>query len=322
MRTVEISRTGAPDVLKLRERPDPVPRTGEIVLNVRAAGVNFADIAARLGLYPDAPKIPFVPGYEVSGTTPDGRRVVAVTRFQGYADRVLVRPDQIFSLPDNFSFEEGAAIPVNYLTAWVALVKMARLVKGEQVLVEQGAGGVGLAALQIALHHGAEVWSVVGSDDKAKFVKERGAKPLVRGRDPWPKPVDVILDPTGTGGIARNVEHLSAAGRMILYGASDFVTGKTRNLPATIWKYVTRARIDPFVMMNQNYGVYGLNVLHYWSKAPGQVAEGFAALEAGMRAGWLRPHVGATFPLERAAEAHAYIQERRNFGKVVLTCPS
>lgn len=321
MRVVEIPRPGPPEVLRVAERPDPPVGPGERRIRVRAIGINFADIMGRMGLYPDAPPFPFVPGYEVAGLDDEGRRVVAVTRFGGYAETAVVRPEQMAPLPDSFSFEEGAAIPVNYLTAWVAIERMARLQRGERVLIKTAAGGVGLAAIQIAQRHDAEIWGTVGSTDKAWFLKEHGvAHPIARGRDPMPPDgsIDLILDPTGAAAIAGNLKMLSPGGRMVLYGASDFVTGRTRNLIGTAWKFLWTPKIDPYKLMYANRGIYGLNMLTWW-REPADLVSAMSALSAGIDEGWLRPHVGATFPFERAAEAHAYIQDRKNIGKVVLT---
>ncbi|HEV3129635.1 MAG TPA: alcohol dehydrogenase catalytic domain-containing protein, partial [Solirubrobacteraceae bacterium] len=169
MRAVVITRHGPPEVLQVQERPDPAPGPGEALIEVHAAGINFADLMARVGLYPDAPKPPSVVGYEVAGTVAalgpeadgklrEGQRVVAPVRFNGYAEQAVVRADGVVPLPDTLSFEEGAAIPVNYSTAWEALIRQANLHPGERVLVHAAAGGVGIAATQIAKRVGAEVW--------------------------------------------------------------------------------------------------------------------------------------------------------------------
>ena len=169
MRAVVITRHGPPEVLQVQERPEPQPGPGEVVIDVRAAGINFADLMARLGLYPDAPKPPCVIGYEVAGVLAAlgdgvdgglevGQRVVAPTRFGGYAERVAALADGVVPLPESMSFEEGAAVPIAYATAWEALIRAANLHRGERVLIQAAAGGVGIAATQIAKRAGAEVW--------------------------------------------------------------------------------------------------------------------------------------------------------------------
>ncbi len=314
MRVVEITRAGPPEVLVSREVPDPPANPELLRIDVKAVGVNFADIMGRMGLYPDAPRIPYVPGYEVAGLC-EGKPVVALTRFQGYADRVFVRRDQFFPLPESLSFAEGAAIPVNYATASVALEDMSRIRKGDRVLVEQGAGGVGIAALQICLHAGAEFVGVVSSKEKADFLRARGGKAVLRD-GPIEGPFDAILDPTGASALGRDFGLLAPGGRIVLYGASEFVRGRKRNLLSTAWRYVRRPKIDPYELANLSRGIFGLNMLTY---GPEGTRRAMARILEGAREDWIKPHVGATFPLERAAEAHAFVQDRKNIGKVVLT---
>src|SRR3954454_25051338 len=168
MRAVVITEHGGPDVLRVEERPDPPVGPGEVRIAVRAAGINFADTLARTGLYPDAPKPPCVVGYEVAGevqsvgdrqqSVKPGDRVVAVTRFNGQAELVAVREDQVYALPERLSFEEGAAFPVNYATAQAALVVMAGLQAGERVLIHAAVVGVGISATQVAKRIVAEVF--------------------------------------------------------------------------------------------------------------------------------------------------------------------
>src|SRR5207249_1472735 len=183
MRSVWITRTGPPEVLEVRDGPDPVPGPGQVLVRVRASGVNFADVSARLGLYPDAPPRPCVVGYEVAGTVEAlgpgadgglavGRRVVALTRFGGYAEAVAVPTAQVFPLADGMGFEDAAAIPVNYLTAVLILRHFGNVKRGERVLVHAAAGGVGMAAIQLCRIAGAEV---IGTASAAKHAQLREA---------------------------------------------------------------------------------------------------------------------------------------------------
>lgn len=314
MRVVEISRAGPPEVLVAREIPDPPVESGSVVIEVKAVGVNFADVMGRMGLYPDAPPIPYVPGYEVAGLC-EGKPVVALTRFRGYATRVVVRREQIFPLPETLTLVEGAAIPVNYATAWVALEDMARVRKGDRVLVEQGAGGVGVAALQICLRAGAEFVGVVSSKEKIDFLRSHGGGAVLRD-GPIEGPFDAILDPTGASALDRDFGLLRPGGRIVLYGASEYVSGRKRKLLSTAWKYLRRPKIDPYDLCNRSRGIFGLNMLTYGAEGTKRAMD---RLMEGAREGWVKPHVGATFPLEKAAEAHEYIQGRKNVGKVVLT---
>ena len=179
MRQIWITRTGAPEVLAVKEAPDPQPKAGEVRVRVEASGINFADILGRMGLYPDQPPIPVVPGYEVSGRVDTvgpgvegdwtGRDVIAMTRFGGYADTVCVPVNQVFARPAGMSALEGAAVPVNYFTAWQLVVVMGGLKRNETVLVHSAGGGVGIAATQIAKHLGAQVIGTASASKHAQL---------------------------------------------------------------------------------------------------------------------------------------------------------
>src|SRR3954449_5682985 len=183
MRAVVLTGQGGPEVLQVQERPDPPVGPGEVRIAVKAAGINFADTMARVGLYPDAPKPPCVLGYEVAGEIESvgegvtsfktGGRVMAGTRFNGQAELVTVAEDQVLQLPEQMGFEEGAAFPVNYGTAYAALVLMGGLKGGERVLIHAAAGGVGISATQIARSIGAEVFGTA-SPSKHDAIREQG----------------------------------------------------------------------------------------------------------------------------------------------------
>src|SRR5713226_5184708 len=183
MRAVVITKHGGPNVLAVQERPDPPIGPGEVRIDVAAAGVNFADVMARMGLYPDAPKTPCIVGYEVAGTILElgegvdglthGQRVVAGTKFGGYASQVMVPASDVVPLPEELTFEQGAAIPVNYATAWAGLIRYGALEAGERVLIHAAAGGVGIAATQIAKRAGAEVYGTA-SPGKHERIRELG----------------------------------------------------------------------------------------------------------------------------------------------------
>ena len=189
MRSVVLTKHGPPEVLQVQERPEPEAGPGEVVIDVHAAGINFADLMARVGLYPDAPKPPTVVGYEVAGIVSRlgdgveglsvGDRVMAGTRFGGYSERVAAKADDVAALPDELSFEQGAAVPVNYVTAYLGLIRFGSLEPGERVLVHAAAGGVGIAATQIAKARGAEVY---GTASPGKHDAIRGFGVRARAR--------------------------------------------------------------------------------------------------------------------------------------------
>ena len=337
MRQVVIPRHGGPDVFETREASDPVPQATEIRIRVRAAGVNFADILARLGLYPDAPKPPVVVGYEVAGRVEAvgeavtgfsaGDRVMAMTRFGGYADAVVVPAEQVFRFPNALSDAEAAAIPVNYLTAAIALYRMAALAPGETVLIHNAGGGVGIAATQLARLRRATVIGTASAfkhDALRSFGVEHtidyrhanvadDVRQITHGRG-----VDVILDPVGGHSFTTSYRMLAPLGRLVLFGLSAAAPGEKRNLWKAFRAWKATPRFDPLSLINRNRGVFGLNVGHLWDSQQ-QLAPLLDVLMDELQAGRLRPVVARTFPLERAADAHRFIQSRQNIGKVVLT---
>src|ERR1051325_11222687 len=233
MRQIVTTKNGGIEVLEVQQKPDPNPGAGEVVVNVRAAGLNFADILARQGLYPDGPPKPCVMGYEVSGVVEAvgenvdpsmvGRAVIAMTRFGGQAELGAVPAAQTFEKPGQLSFEEAAAIPVNYLTAWALIVTMGGLQKDEAVLIHNAGGGVGLAALEIARHIGAKTFGTA-SAGKHEFLRARGLDHPIdyRNQDWLPallfltnnRGVELIIDPLGGSSWKQSYSALRATGRM------------------------------------------------------------------------------------------------------------
>jgi NADPH:quinone reductase-like Zn-dependent oxidoreductase len=337
MRQMVIVKHGPPEVLQPREAADPAPGDGEVRIAVRAAGVNFADVIARIGFYPDAPKPPVVVGYEVAGTVDavgagvtgfrPGDPVVALTRFGGYSTAVVVPVSNAFLKPPQLDDVEAAAIPVNYLTALLALYRFANLTAGETVLIYGAAGGVGIAATQLAKLRNA---IVVGTASAGKMdaIHQLGVDhpidhqhedvPAVVRRKTAGRGADVILDPIGGRNFAVSYKLLAPLGRLILYGVSSIAPGERRSLLHGLRTVLTMPTFRPLSLMNRNRAVMGLNLGHLWEEVQ-QLRRAMDLLLAEVSAGRLRPVVGKTFPLERAADAHRYLQSRANIGKVVLT---
>jgi NADPH:quinone reductase-like Zn-dependent oxidoreductase len=336
VRQIVTTGTGGIEVLKVQEKPDPKPRAGEIAIRVRAAGLNFADILSRQGLYPDSPPKPCVMGYEVSGVieavgegiNPSfvGKSVAAMTRFGGQSDIVVVKATQVFDKPANLTFEQAAAIPVNYLTAYALLVVMGSLHEGESLLIHNAGGGVGLAALDIAKKIGAVTYGTA-SPSKHKFLAERGLDHAIdyRGQDWQPvlkeltngRGVDLIIDPIGGSHWKKSFASLRHTGRLGMFGVStasaNGFTGKLKMLKAVIQTPWFHA----LPLLNRNRGVFGLNLGHMWHE-PEKVAIWMRDILRGVEEGWVQPHVDQAFSFDEAGKAHQYLEARKNIGKVVL----
>jgi NADPH:quinone reductase-like Zn-dependent oxidoreductase len=331
MRVVVITKHGAPDVLKVEERPDPPLSAGEVRIGVAAAGINFADVMARVGLYQDAPKPPCVVGYEAAGTilelgegvrdlTP-GQRVVAGTQFGGYASQVVVPADNVVALPDRLSFEQGAAIPVNYATAWAGLIGYGNLQPGERVLIHAAAGGVGIAATQIAKRQGAEVYGTASPSKHQRIVDNGVDRALDYTKPGWERNLpkfDLIMDAIGGKSFRRSYTLLNPGGRLVAFGASAVMSGEKRNLVTALGTVVRMPRFSMIKQMSESKAVIGLNMLTLW-KDKGTLKPWIEPLQAMLDDGTVEPVVAGEFSFERAGEAHRMISERRNVGKVVLT---
>lgn len=336
MRQIVTTTTGGIDVLKVQQKPDPTPRDDQVVIRVRAAGLNFADILARQGLYPDSPPKPVVMGYEVAGVVEAagkdvnssfvGKSVAAMTRFGGQSEMVAVKANQIFEKPDKLTFEQTAAIPVNYLTAYALLVVMGSLHAGESVLIHNAGGGVGLAALDIAKKIGAVTYGTA-SPGKHQFLAERGLDHAIdyRKQDWLPvlkdltdgRGVDLVIDPIGGAHWKKSYAALRATGRLGMFGISTVsangLAGKLNMLKAAI----QTPRFHPFGLLNKNRGVFGLNLGHMWHE-PEKVAVWMRDILRGVDEGWVNPYVDRSFSFDQAGDAHRYLEERKNIGKVVL----
>jgi NADPH:quinone reductase-like Zn-dependent oxidoreductase len=330
-RLVQIPRYGAPDVLRVIEGGDPVAAAGQVVVDVAACGVNFADTMARVGLYADAPKPPMVVGYEVAGTIAAvgdgvdagrvGERVMAGTQFGGYASRVAVPAGDAIPLADRLSFEQGAAIPVNYATAWAGLLGYGSLRSGEKVLIQAAGGGVGIAATQIAKRAGAEVWGTA-SPSKHDAIRANGVDHAVDYRSSgwWEglPPFDLILDAIGGRQFRRSYRMLRAGGRLVAFGASSVHQGERRNYAKVLPEALPMLRgFNLIEQMESSKAVIGLNMLTLW-KDRGTLQPWIEPLDELIEDGTVQPVVSDAVPFDRAADAHRIIGERRNVGKVVL----
>jgi NADPH:quinone reductase-like Zn-dependent oxidoreductase len=339
MRALVITEYGGPDVLKVEERPAPEPGDGEVRVAVKAAGINFADLLARQGLYSDAPKAPCVVGYEFAGEVESvgsdvsdvqpGQRVMGGCRFGGQSELVVTKPDNLVPLPDDWSFAEGAALPVVYATAYAALVRYGSVREGERVLLQAAAGGVGIAATQIAKLTGAG--EVFGTASASKHDAIRGFgvdhpidyantdfRKEIRRITGEKQPLDFVLDGVGGASFRKGWSMLRAGGRMVGIGASSVSGGDKRSIPKVAKMLANTPVFHPLPMMQTSRGFIGLNMLTLWD-SKGSLEEYIEPLRKWIDEGALRPVVAEEFPLDKGADAHRFIQERKNVGKVVLT---
>ncbi len=336
-RQVQISRYGGPEVLKTIESPEPIPQKNEVRIHVQAIGINFADILARQGLYLDAPKAPCVVGYEVAGTVEAvgnknldallGKRVFALTHFGGYSEKVILPATQLFLIPDSLDFFQAATLPVNYLTAYQLVKVMGGLQKEEAILIHNAGSGVGLATLAMAKKIGAKTFGTA-SPGKHDRLRQFGLDhPINYTQNDWFKElmfltkdqgVELILDPLGGKNWAQSYQALRCTGRLGMFGVSSttesHLLGKLKFLKL-LWDMPW---FNPVKLMNQNRAVFGVNLGKMWHESE-KIMIWMQAILQGVTDGWIKPHVDKVFPMEQASDAHAYIEARKNFGKVLLS---
>jgi NADPH:quinone reductase-like Zn-dependent oxidoreductase len=317
---------------------------------VKAAGIIFADVQMRMGLYPEAPRPPFVPGFEVAGVVTEvgpkagsfrvGDRVLGVSVFGGYTREIVLPVAQVRATPAHLDDAEAAAIPVSFLTAWIALVDMARVRPGDRVLVPGAAGGVGTALVQIAARAGASVIGLVGSPAKREAVLSLGAREVFtyeewtgRGGTGGSSPLgrrtrtatairefDVIVDPRGGRALRDSLRRLAEGGRVVSCGVSDIVRGPRRSVIRTLATLLRTPILNPIGLGMRNQGVFGMNLLRLFDTESGMriAARAMDAVLEVFRQRGFRVIVGGTYPLAQAGDAHAFLQSRISVGKVVL----
>lgn len=338
MKAVWIPKFGKADVLEVREGPDPTPEPGHVRIRVVAAGINFADIMARQGLYPDAPPPPMIVGYEVSGTIDaigdgvtdraEGQRVLAMTRFGGYSDTVCVDATQCFVMPERMTFEEGAALPVTYLTAYHMLFNVFRVRPGDHVLIHQAAGGVGTAASQLCRSVGGVTTYGTASAAKHDYVRSNGCDhPIDYHRADYVKRVNeltsgrgvnVVLDALGGEDWKKGYSLLRPGGLLVAFGWANMAKFGKRRVTHVVGQLTRMPWWPPAKLMSENKGVAGVNMGHLWGERE-MTRNAFTNLLKLYEEGAIKSHVDRSFPFEQAGEAHAYIEAGQNVGKVLLT---
>jgi NADPH:quinone reductase-like Zn-dependent oxidoreductase len=342
MRALVVRRYGPPEVLEVQQAPDPQPKPGEVLIRVKAVGVNFADLLQRMGLYPDSPKPPFIPGLEIAGVVEKaaesgaqehgdnlrpGEAVVALTDFKAYAEWVAVPAASVYRLPAGMGFNDGAAIPANYLTAYEAIVTMGNMQPGQRILIHSAAGGVGTAAVQLARSRGLFVFGTAGPA-KQEYLRKIGVQHAIDYEKSdfvevigkyAPGGVDMVMDPIGGKSWEKSYSCLAPGGRLVVYGfsvaaASDGKMDRLRGAKALM----QTPKFNPLDLMKKGAAVIGVNLTQarqHGDHLHAEMNEIFRLYSTGK----IKPMISKTFPLEQAAAAHQYVQERKNLGKVILT---
>jgi synaptic vesicle membrane protein VAT-1 len=339
MKAIVVKEHGDTGQMELRELPEPVPREGEILIAVKAVGVNFADVLSRLGLYKAAPKPPFVPGIEVAGTVEaagqgttgwlKGDRVMAFCPFGGYAEKVAVPETFAMKIPKGVTFNEAAAFPVQYLTAYHGLFQLAHVRPADSVLVHAAAGGVGIACLQLLGPTGGKVYATVGSEAKEKVVLQEcpRARVIIKAKEDFAdvireetggRGIDVVMDSIGGGVFRSSWDLLAPFGRHVLFGAAAAVKPGAIARVGALWRLRKMLAVFPLGMIDRNRTLSAFNLYHLAGR-PDVVREAADALLELWAKGTIGPRVGLSLPLEKAAEAHRRMQGRQTTGKVILT---
>jgi len=336
MKAIVIPRFGSSAVLEVRDFPVPQPAPGQVRISVKAAGLNFAEVSARQGLYPDAPKPPVVVGYEVAGWVDavgdsstgfsPGERVWALTRFGGHAESVCTPAALVRRLPPSLSFEKAAAVPVVYATAVLLVAEYGRVQANDRVLIHMAAGGVGLAAIQLCRRVPGVTLFGTASASKHAFLKEQGLHHAIDYRTQDfeaevrrltdGKGVHLILDPMGGANWKKNYRLLAPLGRLMLFGLANATRPGTRSLLHAAWQILQSPRWTPMQLMD-NRAVMGLNLGHLFEEHE-VIRAGLDRLERMLNEGTIDPVIDRVFPFSQAAEAHLRIEQRLNVGKVVL----
>jgi synaptic vesicle membrane protein VAT-1 len=342
MRAMVVRRYGPPEVFESQDVPDPQPKPGEVLIRVKAIGVNFADLLQRMGIYPGVPKAPFVPGLEIAGVVEKvsdggkagegdslkrGDAVVAFTQFNAYAQWAAVPARQAYRLPAGMPFEDGAAIPVNYITAYHSMFTMGNLQPGDRILIHGAAGGVGIAAIQLARTRGLVVFGTAGPA-KQDYLKKNGVNHAIDYSQQdfvavvkkfAPDGIEMVMDAIGGKSFSRSENCLGPTGRLVVYGFSAAAgpDGKRNMLRGAIALAQT-PRFHPLKRMSQNHAVIGVNLGRMMSRGA-LLRKELDDLFRMYGEGKIKPVIGKSFPLADAAAAHRYIHDRKNVGKVILT---
>lgn len=344
MQKVIIHKPGGYEQLRIEKHPDLTPCPGEVLIEVEAIGINYADCVTRMGLYASARQYvgyPITPGFEVAGRVAacgagvddldNGTPVIGISRFGAYATQVAIPRQQVFTLPGKLSIAEGAGFPAVFLTAWYALFELAHPHSGDRILIHSAAGGVGGALVQLGKLAGCHVTGVVGAGHKTNTVYKSGADEVIdkSHQDLWqeanrisPDGYQVILDANGPSTLAQSYRHLAPMGKLVVYGFHGMLprTGQRMNRIKLAWDYLRTPRFNPFRLTTENRGVLGFN-LSFLFDQPAVLLEGMSQLLKWIDSGRISPPQLRTYPLNQVADAHRALESGQSTGKLVLVVP-
>ncbi len=336
MKAIYLIKNGkSSEAFEVREAQPPVPKAGEIQIQVSAFGLNFADVMARKGMYRDAPPMPCVLGYDVAGVVTAvgqgvtnhaiGDRVTAMTRFGGYAQSVITDARAAAKIPDSMEMNAATALTTQYCTAYYAAAEMVNLHKGDKVLVHSGAGGVGTALVQYALHKGCEVFSTAGSDEKVALLKSLGVHhPINYNTQDFEQVVkqttngagvDVIFDAVGGSYVRKGFRALAHGGRIVCYGAADL---SSKNIFGKLKAFLGFGIYHPVVFMMNSKSMIGVNMLRIADHKPEVLQRCLQEVIKLTEQGVFKPTVGKAFPVHELAAAHDFLESRKSTGKIAV----
>ncbi len=326
---------------QLREVERPKPGEGHLLIHTEAFGLNFAEVMARKGMYPDSPGLPFIPGYDLVGRVVEvgpgvdptwiGKRVASMVRFGSYAEYCVASMHGVAEIPEDMPAGEAAALCVQYATAWHCAIQCLHLMPGHKVLVHAAAGGVGTALVQLCKWKGCEVYGTAGSDEKCQIALDNGADHMVNyrkedyskvlhaqlGRDKLDATFNAVAGKT----FKKDLKLLGAGGRLVLFGAASR-TNRKRGKWGTIRLLSEMGLIIPLTFVGSSKGVIGVNILRIGDYRPQLLAEALDSLVKLCEEGVLKPRVGAVYPASQLAQAHTHLESRRSSGKIILTWDS
>lgn len=335
MRAILLEKHGGPEVLVPANVKEPVPGRGEVLVKTAYAGLNYAEILSRKGLYGWAPKLPYILGMECSGIVERvgegvdpsriGRSVMVGAKYGAYAERIAVPDKSAVPLVHGFTMEEGASFLVNYMTAWVALFKMAKVGPGEKVLVTAAAGGVGTAAVQLAARAGCEVYGMAGSQTKLDLIKSLGASESINYRDPdcfkellsVSGGVEAVIEVVGGNVFKRSMQVLTPFGRIVVTGFASLDLNKWNPLSwIETWRDIPR--VDVGKLARGSHSVMSSHLGYLLDREAGLMEMIYSELEKFVTEHGIKPVVGRVLPFDQAAAAHEYVESRKSHGKVLL----